>query len=277
MSFGGLIRNLALPLAAGAFCALVLIERRRPLRRQRESGAIRTGRNLTIAGIAAIATHLIERPIAERASALVKRRNLGLLKLLPLPMGVERLAAVILLDYTLYLWHVLTHRMPFLWRFHVVHHTDLDLDTTTALRFHFGELIFSVAWRATQIVVIGVSPDSLRIWRAVFIPSILFHHSNMRLPEKLENLLGNFIVTPRMHGIHHSVVEDETNSNWSSGLSIWDKIHGTFRNNSEHDSVVIGVQNYQHPVDVTLGKLLTLPFRKQPFFDHYLPSTDHEQ
>ncbi|MBA2334639.1 MAG: sterol desaturase family protein [Blastocatellia bacterium] len=261
MTLGKIIRELAFPIAVATFGVLVLLERKRPLRRETEPVARRTGRNLFVAGTAAVAMALIEIPIAKRAASMVERKNVGLLKLFKLPEWLEISLAVILLDYTLYLWHVLTHRVPFLWRFHVVHHVDLDLDASTALRFHFGELIASVGWRAIQIAVIGVTPKSLQIWQALLIPSILFHHSNVELPERLEKFLSKFIVTPRLHGIHHSVFRAETDSNWSSGLSVWDRLHGTFREVTEHADVKIGVPAHQDPRTLTIGKLLAFPLR----------------
>lgn len=263
MNTGSIMNRLVMPIAVGGFIALFLLERRRPLRRTHESTGARTGRNLAVAGAAAAAVFLVERPIAGAAAKLAEARNLGLLNLLRLPRRLKLVAAVLLLDYTLYLWHVLTHRVAGLWRFHVVHHADLDLDTTTALRFHFGEMIISVIWRTAQIVVIGVSPDALRIWQALLLPSILFHHSNLRIPEELERHLSRIIVTPRLHGIHHSIVKKETNSNWSSGLTIWDRLHGTFRSISEHDGVEIGVPAYRVEGELTLGKLLEMPFIHQ--------------
>ncbi len=259
MTFEKIIRGLSLPIAVATFGVLVLLERKRPLRRETEPVARRTGRNFLVAGTAAVAMALIESPIAKRAASLVERKNVGLLKLVKLPEWLEILLAVILLDYTLYLWHVLTHRIAILWRFHVVHHVDLDLDASTALRFHFGELIVSVGWRAFQIVAIGITPKSLQTWQALLIPSILFHHSNVDLPESLEKLLSKLIVTPRLHGIHHSVIRAETDSNWSSGLSVWDRLHGTFRDVSEHAGVKIGVPAHQNPKDLTIGKLLAFP------------------
>lgn len=263
MSICRIIRKLAFPLSVGAFGVLFLLERRRPLRSAIESKTIRLGRNIALAGTAAAAGYLIERPVANRAATLVEKRGIGLLNVGRLPKWLERLAAVVLLDYTLYLWHYLTHRIPVLWRFHVVHHVDLDLDTTTALRFHFGEIAISVAWRAAQIVVIGVSPASLRVWYALLMPSVIFHHSNVEMPERLERKLNAVLVTPRMHGIHHSIVMKETDSNWSSGLSIWDRLHGTFRDISSHSGVEIGVPAYRRADEVTVGMLIAMPFREQ--------------
>jgi sterol desaturase/sphingolipid hydroxylase (fatty acid hydroxylase superfamily) len=250
-------------LVFGAFGALVWLERRRPLRVERESKLVRSARNLAVAAAGAAALQLTEAPLAERLTALVERKRWGLLKLVRLPLWLEVAAAVVLLDYTLYLWHVLTHRVPWLWRFHVVHHIDLDLDATTALRFHFAELVISVPWRAAQILAVGVSPLALSVWQTLLMLSILFHHSNVRLPVELERGLNLFLVTPRMHGIHHSVVKEETDSNWSSGLTLWDRLHGTLRLDVAQDEIEIGVPAYQDPREVGLTSMLALPFGEE--------------
>jgi sterol desaturase/sphingolipid hydroxylase (fatty acid hydroxylase superfamily) len=247
-------------LAAGAFAALVCLERRRPLRRSVESKLKREARNLAVAGTAAAVLQLAERPVVERLTALVERRKVGLLKQVALPRALEIALAVTLLDYTLYAWHVLTHRVPALWRFHLVHHADLDLDASTALRFHFGEMLVSVAWRAAQVLVIGVSPQSLSVWQNLLFLSILFHHSNVRLPIEVERRLNLLLVTPRMHGIHHSTVRAERDANWSSGLSLWDRLHGTLRLNVPQAKIEIGVPVYRDPEELGLFELLKLPF-----------------
>lgn len=250
-------------LVLGAFGALAWLERRRPLRVERESKTNRTARNLAVAAAGAAALRLLEKPAAERLTALVERRRWGLLKVLRLPAWLEVAAACVLLDYTLYLWHVLAHRAPFLWRFHVVHHIDLDLDATTALRFHFAELALSVPWRAAQILSIGVSPRSLSVWQTLLMLSVLFHHSNVRLPVGAERRLNLLVVTPRMHGIHHSTVREETDSNWSSGLTVWDRLHGTLRLDVPQAEVDIGVPAYRDPREVGLSKILTMPFGEE--------------
>ena len=256
------LKILSVPLALGGVGLLVWLENRRPLRREVEPKLTRGGRNLAVAGLAALALQTAEKPVASRLTKLVERQNFGLLKIVRLPKWLEIALAVVLMDYTLYLWHVLTHKAPFLWRFHLVHHVDLDLDASTAVRFHFGELVISVVWRSMQILAIGVSPASLAAWQSFLFPSVLFHHSNLRLPENIDRALQNFIVTPRLHGIHHSVVQAETDSNWSSGLTVWDKLHGTFRSSGDiaPEEITIGVPAYQNPEDVTLAKILPLPF-----------------
>ncbi|MQA31702.1 MAG: fatty acid hydroxylase [Luteitalea sp.] len=253
-------RWLSACIVGGTFLTLALLERRRPLRRPIEPGLPRTGRNLAMATIGSIAVALAETPIVTRAAAMVERRRWGLVKRLRLPPWLEVCAAVVLMDYSLYLWHVLTHRVPALWRFHAVHHIDLDLDASTAVRFHFGELALSTPWRVAQIVTIGTSPLALSIWQTALLASILFHHSNLELPFEIERRLSRTIVTPRMHGIHHSVLRREMDSNWSSGLSVWDRLHRTLRLNVPQMDITIGVSGFQSVSDVGLARMLALPF-----------------
>jgi sterol desaturase/sphingolipid hydroxylase (fatty acid hydroxylase superfamily) len=137
------------------------------------------------------------------------------------------------------------------------------MDASTALRFHFGELALSVPVRALQMILIGVDSPTLWLWQTILFASLLFHHSNVRLPLRFERLLVRLIVTPRMHGIHHSDRRGETNSNWSSLLSAWDFLHRTMRFDVPQERIVIGVPAYHDPRDVTLGKVLLLPFRSQ--------------
>ena len=254
---------LSAPLIVGAFGLLWFMERRRPLRRAVEGKLTRNARNLLLAGAGAAALQLVEQPVVQPLTQLVERRRWGLLKVVRLPRLLEVTLAVILLDYTLYVWHVLTHKAPLLWRFHVAHHVDLDLDASTALRFHFGELTISTAWRAAQVLLIGVSPLSLSVWQTFLLLSVLFHHSNVRLPIETERLLNRFIVTPRMHGIHHSIIREETNSNWSSGLTIWDWLHGTLKINVPQEAITIGVPAFREAKEVELIKVLSMPFGEQ--------------
>jgi sterol desaturase/sphingolipid hydroxylase (fatty acid hydroxylase superfamily) len=173
---------------------------------------------------------------------------------------VRFLAGVLLLDYTLWWWHRLNHVAPPLWRFHVVHHLDRDLDASTALRFHFGEMALAALFRATQVRFLGVDEEALLWWQRVLLVSILFHHSNIELPERFERRLVRVFVTPRMHGIHHSEVMEQTNSNWSSLFSWWDMLHGTFIYDVPQASITIGVEGFRE--DLGLPKLLALPFER---------------
>jgi len=247
-----------------AVVALFIVERLRPLRVRKEPGPARVGRNLAIGLLAGATTAVSEWPVVAPVQALAERRRLGLIRRLGLPPGLRLVLGFLLLDYTLYLWHRLNHHVPFLWRFHAVHHLDLDLDSTTGLRFHFGELGLAALFRAAQVLLLGVDRDTLRLWQQMLVVSVVFHHSNLELPIDLERRLVRFLVTPRMHGIHHSTRPRDTDSNYSSLLSWWDSLHHSLRLNVPQASVTIGVPGFSKPESVTLEASLTLPFRRDP-------------
>jgi sterol desaturase/sphingolipid hydroxylase (fatty acid hydroxylase superfamily) len=247
----------------GTFLILTALERRRPLRRVREAKWRHVSRNIVFAGAAAATVNLLERPVVEPLAHAIERRRWGLLYGCRVPRPLHLILAVVLLDYTMYVWHVLAHRVPWLWRFHLVHHIDRDLDASTALRFHAGELALSIPWRAMQIAAIGVPPDALRMWQNLLLLSILFHHSNVELPIDVERFVARLVVTPRIHGIHHSSVPEETDSNWSSGLTVWDYLHNTLRLDVPQQAITIGVPAYPTSADVTLANSFALPFGAQ--------------
>jgi sterol desaturase/sphingolipid hydroxylase (fatty acid hydroxylase superfamily) len=208
-----------------------------------------------------VALAVVGGPVLNRLSRRVALRRSGLLGKLRLPLWVELPVAIALLDYTLYVWHVLTHRVGFLWRFHLVHHADVDLDVSTALRFHFGELTLSVIFRCAQIGLIGAVPLSLSVWQTLLLVSILFHHSNVRLPPRIEANLSRLVMTPRLHGIHHAASAADTDSNFSSGLTLWDRLHRTLRTyRAARDT---GLPTYRDPRELTIGRILMLPFQHQ--------------
>jgi sterol desaturase/sphingolipid hydroxylase (fatty acid hydroxylase superfamily) len=247
----------------GGLALFSALERRHPLRGRVEPQVRRSGRNALIGAAALIVSTLAQSAVGPQVSRWRLRRRAGLVPMLELKPPFDTIASVALLDYTLWIWHRANHGLPLLWRFHLVHHIDLDLDASTALRFHFGEMALSVLFRALQVVVIGPTRKALSIWQRAIFGSILFHHSNLRLQPRFERMLALVIVTPRMHGIHHSARRDETDSNWSSLLSVWDRLHGTYRENVPDEALVIGVPAYQKPAEVTLGRMLALPFREQ--------------
>jgi sterol desaturase/sphingolipid hydroxylase (fatty acid hydroxylase superfamily) len=251
-------------LVAGALLGLLFAERRRPLRPRVERTLPHTGRNVVIAALGAVATGLTEAAVGQPVARWAAARRVGLLRVLPVPLQVARgVAGFLLLDYTLWLWHRWNHRVPLLWRFHVVHHVDRDLDASTGIRFHFGELALSTGFRVGQLLLLGIERETFFAYQGVLMLSVLFHHSNLRLPLALERRLVSLVVTPRMHGIHHSVVEHETDSNFSSLLTCWDRLHGTLRLNVPHDAIAVGIPAYRSPAEVRLARVLALPFERQ--------------
>ena len=251
------------PVLCLIFVGLLLLQWRFPLRRQHFSWVRRLIRNLVLS----IPSHAVLRwamlPLAVLVAVCARNQHVGLFNWIPLPRWLRIIASFLLMDYSYWWWHWANHMLPFFWRFHNVHHTDLDMDVSTASRFHFGEMMFSVAFLCLTVLVLGVSPTMLIIFFVTFEAATLFQHSNWRLPINLERVLNHVIVTPRMHGIHHSIVERETNSNWGSILCWWDKFHRTLRRDISQDEITIGVAAYRDESELTIGHLLALPFRRQ--------------
>jgi sterol desaturase/sphingolipid hydroxylase (fatty acid hydroxylase superfamily) len=240
-----------------------LLERVVPLR---ESKAQLVGRllvNLALAALALAAATLVVRPAVEASFDRLADRPFGLAQWTALPVPAKGVLAFLLMDLSFYYWHLLNHRVPLLWRFHNVHHLDPDLDVSTALRFHFGELALSAGFRIVQILVIGVSPWAYAAYELVFQANTLFQHSNVRLPIRLERALNKLLVTPRMHGIHHSQVRREANSNYGVVFPWWDRLHRTLGLNVPQAALTIGVPGYSRPDDNRLWKAASLPFRRQ--------------
>lgn len=254
-------RQLALPaLAALALAAILVAERRRPLR-PHAAPLRREARNLALGALCSAVIQAFETPICHALARRVEARGQGLAQHLPAPSVMRDAAAFLLLDYTMYVWHVLTHKVPALWRLHLVHHVDTELSATTALRFHFVDMMVSLPWRVAQVRLLGASPRAFAAWQNFFFFSVLSHHSNLRLPSHIERRIAYVFTTPRMHGIHHQAARDRTNANWSSGLSLWDRLHRTFRLDVPQTDVPIGVPAYSETLDAEA--LLGLPFAPQ--------------
>jgi len=228
-------------LLGALFVALAAWERRRPLRRQTNPHSGRLFSNLAIGLAGALVVAAVEGPITRKLADMAERRQLGLVRQLGLPEPAQRILSLLLLDYSLYLWHVLMHRVPALWRWHRVHHADLDMDASTGLRFHAMEMLWSVPWRAAQVVCIGVPHATLALWGRLTLAEVMFHHADVRLPIGVERVLSVFVVTPRLHGVHHSNVPGHQRTNLSSVLALWDVLHGTRCSAVPQASITIGL------------------------------------
>jgi len=242
---------------------LLLLEARFPLRRATRSKTARFAVNAGISLLALATGALLVAPVATHLSARASETSFGLLKIIPLPFGAEFILGFLLMDLTFYYWHRANHVVPLLWRFHNVHHVDPDLDVTTSFRFHFLEVLYSIVFRALQVYLIGISAFTYLVYSLVFQLATLFHHSNLRLPIAVERALNNIFVTPRMHGVHHSNLKDQTNSNYSVIFRWWDLLHGTLILNVRQADLDIGVPAYLDPESNKFFSLLALPFRKQ--------------
>ena len=251
------------PLAVAGFGLLLFAESKRPLRKATSNKLQRAATNTSLSAVTAIAVRLLFLPVISNVSRFVQKKRIGLLHLVRMPKAFKFAAEMLLLDYTFYWWHRWMHKNALLWRCHMVHHTDLDLDVSTAARFHFTEYVFSTAYRAAQITVIGASPTAAAIFETIIMIAAEFHHSNLRLPAEFERRLNAFVVTPRMHGIHHSIIEGESNSNFATVLTLWDFLHASLKLDVPQEEITIGLAAYRDSREITFAKLLALPFVEQ--------------
>ncbi|MFV1995342.1 MAG: sterol desaturase family protein [Verrucomicrobiales bacterium] len=193
------------------------------------------------------------------ASDFASGRHLGLLNLLEFPGWVEALLAVLLFDFWTYWWHRFNHRIPFLWRFHRVHHSDPKMDVTTSNRFHVGEIFISAVLRIPLIVLFGAELWHLALYEALMFPIVQFHHANVGVPLWLDRGLRTVVVTPEMHKVHHSRYQPETDSNYTSMLSIWDRVFGSFRISEDAGTISFGLDGYDSEEKQTVTGMLGTP------------------
>jgi sterol desaturase/sphingolipid hydroxylase (fatty acid hydroxylase superfamily) len=186
--------------------------------------------------------------------------SFGLTHMLSLALSTETAIVFVLFDIWMYFWHMANHRIAFLWRFHRAHHADIEMDTTTALRFHPGELVLSTFIRLPVVILLGMSFAQLVLFEVMLNLSTLFHHSNLAVPEKWDRLLRMVMVTPNMHRVHHSVERVETNSNFTSLLSVWDRLYRTFRTRGDTHTITIGLPEYRDQRWQQLWGFLITPF-----------------
>jgi len=245
------------PILGALGVGLLLLETTRPLRRRTRPRPERWRRNVLLAAPSLPAMRLTLLPAMVGLARLAAPRRMAELAA-RLPQAPRLVLEVLLLDYLAYSWHRLLHS-PALWRLHRVHHSDLDMDLTTAWRFHFGEMLASIPYRAGLPALLGVRPATALGYEVVFEAFTAFQHSNWRLPIALERRLAPWLMTPRLHGIHHSVVQRETDSNFGVVLMLWDWLHRTRRLDVPQQSITIGVPAYPDPATQTVARLLALP------------------
>jgi len=256
------MQNLPL-ITIAVFSLLFVLERFLPLRKATRSLLTRLVVNIAIAAFTFIAAVGLLQPAVQLALRWSVDKPFGFAHLISLPSPLEFVLTFLLMDLMFYYWHLANHRVPFLWRFHNVHHTDPDLDVSTAFRFHFGEITLSTGFSLLQVTLIGPSAWAFAVYQLVFQAEVLFHHSNIRLPVGAERLLNKVIVTPRMHGIHHSQVQRENNSNFGTVFPWWDRLHRTLGVNIPQEKVVVGIPGYTLSEDNSFWNSLLMPFRKQ--------------
>ena len=223
--------------------------------------------NLGLVFIDTLALRVLLPMQAVGMAEIAQHREWGLLNYFSFPSGIEIVIGVVALDFIIYLQHAIFHFLPLFWGLHRVHHTDLDFDVTTGVRFHPIEILLSMGIKMAAVVVLGPAPITVIIFEIVLNGTSMFNHGNFRLPISIDRVLRLFIVTPEMHRVHHSVLIKEYNSNFGFNLPWWDRILGTYRAQPEkgHEGMTIGLAQFRSPKELALSRLLILPFiRKSP-------------
>ncbi len=227
----------------------------------------RRRRWLTHAGITIIdtvAARLMGPFITLSVAAFAASKGWGLFNITDWPLWLEIIATLIVLDGLIYVQHVIFHHVPLFWRFHKVHHTDRDLDVTSALRFHPLEIIVSLLYKAGIVALLGPSIFAVFLFEIILNGMAMFNHANLRLPAPLDRALRAVFVTPDMHRIHHSVIVSETNSNYGFNLAVWDRVFRTYRSEPKagQTGITVGLSEYQTDKPSGLLWSLWLPFRR---------------
>jgi sterol desaturase/sphingolipid hydroxylase (fatty acid hydroxylase superfamily) len=218
--------------------------------------------NITLLFVNFIAARLLV-PLATFEVALyVADKNIGLLNILSLPVFLSVILTIVIFDLLIYIQHVIFHKFNFLWRIHRVHHTDLEFDVTTGIRFHPIEIVLSMFYKLAAVYLIGPMAFAIILYEILLNAAALFGHSNILLSNRLDKILRKIFVTPDMHRIHHSVLRKETDSNYGNIFSIWDKLFKTYRRLPEagYDDMVIGLDKFREPSSGQIFQLLKNPF-----------------
>jgi len=250
----------------GIFVLVALLEIFSPRRALTTSKTSRWFTNLGIIVLNPLAVRLVFPVLPVGMALLADERHWGLLTVMALPYWLKVVIAVIILDLSIYLQHVLHHAIPILWRLHMVHHADLDFDVTTGLRFHPIEIILSMGIKLMAVAALGAPALAVLIFEVALNATSMFNHSNIHVPQPIDRVLRLLLVTPDMHRVHHSVIIRETNSNYGFNLPWWDRLFGTYKDQPErgHDGMTIGLSQFRDPKRLTLPQLLILPFVGDP-------------
>lgn len=236
-----------------------LLAPRRPLTTSKASRWIS---NLGIVLMDTLAVRLILPLQAVGMALFVETHGWGLLNNVILPPGMKIILGVLGLDLVIYLQHAMFHSLPVFWRLHRMHHTDLDFDVTTGVRFHPLEILLSMGIKMAAVAVLGPSAVAVVLFEVLLNATSMFNHGNVRLPKEIDQVLRLFVVTPEMHRVHHSVVIKEYNSNFGFNFPWWDRLMGTYQAQPMrgHEGMTIGLSQFRDPRRLTLPWLLILPF-----------------
>lgn len=251
------------------FCVFIVVslfEAAMPRRKRTQPRSGRWFSNLTILALNPISVRLIFPLLPLNLALIAQERGWGLLNYFTLPYWLSVALGAVLLDFTIYIQHVLFHAIPTFWRLHMMHHSDMDIDLTTGVRFHPIEIILSLGIKLLAVIALGPPALAVLVFEVLLNATSMFNHGNLNIPRGVDRVLRLFVVTPDMHRVHHSVIIRETNSNFGFNHPWWDRLMGTYKDQPAmgHEEMTIGLSQFRDPKRLGLLNLLALPFVGDP-------------
>jgi sterol desaturase/sphingolipid hydroxylase (fatty acid hydroxylase superfamily) len=255
--------QLRLAVFLGVLVAMALWELATPRRRQEIPRVIRWTNNLGLVVVDTIVLRMTFPILAVGLAVIVQDRGWGLFNIVAVPGWVAILVSIIVLDLVIYLQHVMFHAVPALWRLHRMHHADLEFDVTTGLRFHPVEILLSMVIKLAVVMALGPPAIAVLVFEVLLNATAMFNHSNIRLPMLVDRFLRLIVVTPDMHRVHHSIIPEETNSNFGFNLPWWDRLLGTYKAQPKagHEGMTIGIEQFRTGRDLWLDRMLVQPIK----------------
>lgn len=255
------------PLVRTAFFFTILVamaiwEVAAPRRRREIPRLLRWTNNLCVVALDTVFVRLTFPLVAVGLALLAEEREWGLFNVFEMPVWLAFMVSLLALDLAIYLQHVLFHAVPALWRLHRMHHTDLEFDVTTGLRFHPIEILLSMAIKLAVVAALGPPGVAVLVFEVLLNATAMFNHSNVRIPLGSDRVLRWIVVTPDMHRVHHSIHPNETNSNFGFNLPWWDRMFGTYlaQPRDGHEGMTIGIEQFRKPRDLWLDRMLIQPW-----------------
>ena len=255
--------GIRLAIFLGILIAMAIWEVAAPRRRIEIPRVIRWTNNLGVVVVDTILVRLTFPVVAVGLALTAQEKSWGLFNMVEVPVWLAIIISIIVLDFAIYLQHVLFHAVPALWRLHRVHHADQAIDVTTGLRFHPIEIVLSMVIKLAVVAALGPPAVAVLVFEVLLNATAMFNHSNIRLPKGVDRVLRLFVVTPDMHRVHHSIDRKETDSNYGFNLPWWDRLLGTYiaQPAKGHDDMTIGFEQFRRVREQWLDKMLTQPFR----------------
>ena len=268
MEFEAFIRSNEVPIRLGfffgIFAVMALWEFAAPRRRLTQSKRVRWANNVGLVFFNSFVLRILFPTAAVGMALFAREHGWGVLNYVDVPYALAVIGAVLVLDFFIWLQHVMVHAVPALWRLHRVHHADLDFDVTTGARFHPIEILLSMLIKFAVIAVLGPPVLAVILFEVLLNATSMFNHSNVRIPVGIDRVLRLFVVTPDMHRVHHSIEDDETNSNFGFNLPWWDRLFGTYRDQPRagHEGMTIGIRTFRDGKSCSwLTGMLVMPFK----------------